>query len=98
MIRVLAALLAALAMATASVLADWTATGTFRYVDRKYDYSGFTGAETLAPGPRPVATMVAPERETPGKMASDWARPIHSAVSLGKRSRKRLSGGTKAIS
>src|SRR5438093_13731649 len=29
--------------------ANWTASGTFRYVDREFDQSGFTGAEPPLP-------------------------------------------------
>ncbi|MFQ5700941.1 MAG: MopE-related protein, partial [Acidobacteriota bacterium] len=30
-------------------MANWTATGTFQYVDREYDQTGFTGVETPLP-------------------------------------------------
>lgn len=46
-----ALLLALLALlAAGQARADWTASGTFQYVDREYDATGFTGVEL----PRPV--------------------------------------------
>ncbi len=35
--------------ALGGVYANWTATGTFQYVDREFDQSGFTGAEPSLP-------------------------------------------------
>jgi len=40
---------AAWLLATGVVHANWTATGTFRYVDREFDQTGFTGAEPPLP-------------------------------------------------
>lgn len=42
-------LLTAIALSTGGAAADWTATGAFRYVDRKFDHSGFTGVEIPLP-------------------------------------------------
>lgn len=36
-------------LSTGAVFANWTATGTFRYVDREFDQNGFTGAEPPVP-------------------------------------------------
>lgn len=40
---------AILCLAPAPVMANWTATGRFVYVDREYDQTGFTGVETQRP-------------------------------------------------
>ena len=36
-------------LSTGAVFANWTASGTFRYVDREFDQTGFTGAEPPLP-------------------------------------------------
>jgi len=40
-------ILAITVLSTSAALADWTASGTFRYTDRTYQMSGFTGTQAL---------------------------------------------------
>ncbi|HXI03415.1 MAG TPA: MopE-related protein [Candidatus Saccharimonadales bacterium] len=48
-IAALAALPLALLFTPSIALASWTASGTFQYVDRAFDQTGFTGAEPVLP-------------------------------------------------
>lgn len=47
--RILVATLAVAFTATGLAQANWTATGSFRYIDREFDQTGFTGTEPPVP-------------------------------------------------
>ncbi len=62
-----------LCTATGLAHANWTATGTFRYVDREYDHTGFTGVET----PLPV-------READIEIVDANASPRNTVIATGR--------------
>ena len=47
--RLLPILLVALLLPVGVSHADWTASGTFHYIDRPFDINGFTGVEPALP-------------------------------------------------